>query len=269
MRILYVSFAAIVLQAAQPGAPMINPSGIVNAANGEAAVAPYSIVTLYGANLFYGGTATANATSELPATVAGVTVQIGGRPAGLFYVSSDQINLMIPNSIAPGTYPVMVVRSGVASQAVPIVIQAFAPGIFAATHADSTPITPDAPAISGEIVVLYATGLGPTIPNPPDLSIASSAAPIAQLAAFQVLLDGATLDSSLVEYAGLAPYNAGLYQINVRLPPDLSPDNPEIVLSVAGVESQPGFVLITSPGYSTEKRARPLPPSQGKTPPVI
>ena len=77
--------------------------------------------------------------------------------------------------------------------------------------------------------------------------MAPAAAPIVNLANFQVLLDGVALDPSMVEYAGVAPFNAGLYQVNVMLPDNLSPANPEIRLSVAGVLSPTGLSLITGP----------------------
>ncbi len=36
----------------EPGAPSIGVDSLVNAATGESGLAPYSIATLYGANLF-------------------------------------------------------------------------------------------------------------------------------------------------------------------------------------------------------------------------
>jgi uncharacterized protein (TIGR03437 family) len=230
----------------EPGAPSIGVDSLVNAATGESGLAPYSIATLYGANLFLDGAANAFGGLEVPETFAGVTVLIGPTPAGLFYLSANQINLLIPNSLGPGNYSVTVVRDGVASQSQPITIQPVAPGLFAATHADGTAVTEDAPAVRGEVVIFYATGLGPAQPNPPDRFAAPSTAPIAELADFQVLLDGTAIDSSLVQYAGLAPLNAGLYQVNVLMPANLPPTNPEIRLSVAGSLSPPGWNLITA-----------------------
>ena len=146
---------------------------MVNAATNEAVLAPYSICALYGSNLFLDGTAIATGSSVIPDTLAGVTVLIGSAPAGLFYLSANQINLLIPNSIDPGTYSMRVVRDGVSSPAVPIVIQQTAPGLFSAVpgfavveHADGTPVTGTAPAVPGEVIVLYATGLGRTQPDP-------------------------------------------------------------------------------------------------------
>ena len=240
--------------AAGYGAPSISSGSLVNAATDEPVLAPYSICTLYGTNLFLDGSAFSTIRSEVPNTLAGVTVLIGSVPAGLFYIAANQINLLIPNSIGPGTYSVTVVRNGVASQTVPIAIQEVAPGLFAATpgfavaaHADGTPVTGLSPAVPGEVVVFYATGLGHTFPDPPDRSEPLSAAPLVHLADFQVLLDGAAIDSSLVQYAGVAPFNAGLYQANVRLPDNLAATNPEVRLSVAGWLSPPGLRLITGP----------------------
>jgi uncharacterized protein (TIGR03437 family) len=227
---------------------------MVNAATNEPVIAPYSICSLYGTGLFLDGTAVATGNSVVPDTLAGVTVLVGSAPGGLFYLSANQINLLIPNSLGPGTYSIRVVRDGVSSPAVPIVVQQVAPGLFSASpgfavaeHADGTPVTVAAPAVPGEVVVLYATGLGRTQPDPSDRAVATSAAPIVNYATFQMLLDGIAIDPSLVEYAGVAPFNAGLYQVNVMLPGNLSPTNPEIRLSVAGVLSPPGLSLITSP----------------------
>jgi uncharacterized protein (TIGR03437 family) len=234
------------------GAPSITSASLVNAATGAAVLAPYSICALYGTGLFLDGTAVATGGSVVPDTLAGVTVLIGSAPAGVFYLSANQINLLIPNSIGPGSYTIRVVRDGVSSPAVPIVIQEVAPGLFAAPpgfvvaqHADGTAVTDTSPAVPGEVVVFYATGLGRTQPDPSDRSVAPAAAPIADLADFQVLLDGVPIDPSMVEYAGAAPLNAGLYQVNVLLPDNLSATNPEVRLSVTGVMSPPGLNLIT------------------------
>jgi uncharacterized protein (TIGR03437 family) len=240
--------------AATDGNPSISSAGLVNAATGQPLFAPYSICTIYGTNLYFYEFASATGYIEAPPTLGGDTVLIGSIPAGLFYITPNQINLLIPNSLMPGTYSITVVRQGLASQAVPITVQEVAPGLFSgvpgfavATHADGTPITEASPAVPGEVVVFYATGLGRTQPDPQDRYSAAAAAPLVHLADFEVLLDGVAIDRSLVQYAGVTPNNAGLYQVNVRLPDDLSPTNPEVRLSVAGVLSPPGLSLITGP----------------------
>jgi uncharacterized protein (TIGR03437 family) len=240
--------------AAAATTPSFTSDGLVNAATGQAVFAPYSICTLYGTDLFLNGTATATGSSVVPNALGGVTVVFGLVRAGLFYVSANQINLLIPNSLGPGTYAVTVIRDGVASLTVPIVVQEVAPGLFAglpgfavALHADGTPVTADAPAIAGEVVVFFGTGLGRTQPDPMDRSIAQSAAEIVHSADFQVLLDGTVIDVSRVQYVGLTPSSAGLYQVNVRLPDDLQVTNPEVQVNIAGSLSPAGLRLITAP----------------------
>jgi uncharacterized protein (TIGR03437 family) len=95
---------------------------------------------------------------------------------------------------------------------------------------------------SGEIVVLYATGLGVTNPIFGDLELPNRAAVIKRAAEFRVELDGTVLDPSAVFYVGVTPGFAGLYQINLRLPPRLA-DDPEIRIGFEGEMSPPGVRL--------------------------
>jgi uncharacterized protein (TIGR03437 family) len=107
-------------------------------------------------------------------------------------------------------------------------------------------ITTDAPAARGEWIVLFATGLGNTIPKPAYGEIPMGIAPIEDLANFCITLDGAAVPAQRVAYAGAAPGFAGLYQINVQLPDD-AVSNPEIRLKASGATSPPGLHLPLSP----------------------
>jgi len=75
--------------------------------------------------------------------------------------------------------------------------------------------TPSNPVHRGDTIVIYATGLGQTVPA----VNAGAAAPLDPLAASavtpQVLLGGVSLP---VLWAGLTPGFAGLYQINAQVP---------------------------------------------------
>lgn len=229
--------------------PAFVAAGVVNAATNQAGLAPYSICTIYGSDLYLNSPAAASGGSQIPSSLGGVSVQIGITPAGVLYVSANQINFLIPNTLAPGSFAIRVVRQGMLSATVPITIQETAPGLFtdasgfaAATHADGSALSGDAPAIAGEVVVLYGTGFGRTWPDALDRAIATGAAPILHAADFQVLLDGLAINPALVQYVGLAPGYAGLYQVNVRLP-DLVGANPEVRVSVAGNLSAAGVRL--------------------------
>ncbi|MGH9838554.1 MAG: Ig-like domain-containing protein [Blastocatellia bacterium] len=89
----------------------------VSAASFETvAVAPASIVAAFGTGL---ATATVVASDadpsqpgiQLPTQLAGTTVEVNGRQAGLFFVSNGQVNLVVPAATEPGVANV-VVRSG-------------------------------------------------------------------------------------------------------------------------------------------------------------
>ena len=91
----------------------------------------------------------------------------------------------------------------------------------------------------GETVTIYATGLGLTTPAfaagqlPPTGSQVSNAT---------VSIDGAPLDSSAIQYVGVAPLNAGLYQLNIVLPASITSGDHTIAMSVSGVSSPVGSI---------------------------
>jgi uncharacterized protein (TIGR03437 family) len=76
------------------GAPML--ACVLDAGNLEhvRAVAPYQVISLFGTNL--GPSTGVAAPDGTDPSVAGVTVTLGGTPAQLQYVSSSQINVVVP-----------------------------------------------------------------------------------------------------------------------------------------------------------------------------
>ncbi len=230
-------------------------ASITNAASGESGfLAPNTIASLYGKNLAYATKAltTGDLTAGMMPTVlpgTGVRVSVGGLLANLFYVSPTQINFLVPAELLAGPTTVFVTRDGVRGPIVNITLSAAAPAIFQmdaataiATHGDGSVVTSDAPATPGEIVVLYATGLGQMIP--PVLSGELAAGPLKLQAAssFQAVVGGKLVGKADVLYTGAAPGFAGLYQINLRLPAD-TPADPEIRIGVASALSRAGLKI--------------------------
>jgi uncharacterized protein (TIGR03437 family) len=233
-------------------APTYSSQSIVHAATQTAqALAPNTIATIYGSNLAFD---TVNATTNqlvggsLPQVLAGVSVIVNGWIANLFYVSPTQINFLIPYQLTAGTVNVLVARQGVAGPEAPIQLNATAPGLFVynnlalATHLNGTLLTTASPATPGEIVVLYVVGLGRVTPDTTSGKIVTSAASIAAASQMQVLLNGTPCPAANILYAGLAPGFAGLYQINLVIPP-LTPLNPEIRISIGPQISPPAVML--------------------------
>ena len=234
-------------------APHYTAAGIVNAATETATpLAPNTIGALYGTNLAYStGTVAASdvAGGSLPIVLDGVAVWVNGIPCGLFYISPVQINFLVPYELIAGPATLIVARQGVAGPSVQIQLASASPGLFLidardvhATHLTGQQITPDFPAAAGEIVILYAEGLGRTAPDTSSNRLATAAAKLYYAAQFQLLLDGTPVAADAVLYAGLAPGFAGLYQINLRLPAGQSP-NPEIRLEMGDQISPAGVYL--------------------------
>jgi uncharacterized protein (TIGR03437 family) len=111
-----------------------------------------------------------------------------------------------------------------------------------AVHLNGEAISPTAPAVPGEIVVIYAAGLGRTAPDTTAGQLATAAFPLYYTSQLQVLFNGTPCPPGSVLYAGLAPGFAGLYQINLVLPSNLAA-NPQIQIAV-GPQISPGSVQL-------------------------
>jgi uncharacterized protein (TIGR03437 family) len=215
--------------------------------------APNSFITIYGQRLSY--TTRAMSPDDLRAGMlptvligTGVQVLINHIPANIYYVSPTQVNVLAPVSLVAGPATIQLVNDGVAGPAVSIVLDPVAPAIFQlqgstvlAAHLDGSVVSAAAPARRSEVVVIYATGLGQTVPPAIPNRLPTAAASIAR-ADFEVWLNGAPVPAARILYAGISPPYAGLFQINLRIPED-APDDPEIRCGFPGKMSLPGSIL--------------------------
>jgi uncharacterized protein (TIGR03437 family) len=234
-------------------APYYTAAGIVNAATQTAEIlAPNTIATIYGTNLSWTTHAVDAGDLQggwLPFSLEGVTVYVNGIAGSLFFVSPGQINFLIPYEIVSPTATVAVARQGVAGPPATIPLATTSPGFLewngnfaVAQHADGSLISSSSPAQPGEIVVLYAVGLGRSVPDVDSGHIVFQATSILYASQLQILLNGQPCPSSSIYYAGLTPGYAGLYQVNLRLP-DVLPPNPSIQM-VMGTQASPGAILL-------------------------
>jgi uncharacterized protein (TIGR03437 family) len=87
--------------------------------------------------------------------------------------------------------------------------------IGAVEHLDGSLVTESSPAIPGETLQAFVTGLGPVDTPVPDGN-AASASPLSHVTtAFTAYVGWA---KCTITFAGLAPTLAALYQVNVQLP---------------------------------------------------
>lgn len=201
--------------------------------------------------------------SKLPTSVAGISVNVGGKPAYVEYVSGAQVNVLLPSSVAPGTADVeLITPIGVMSST--LEVDAIAPGLFtyslqgvvyaSAVFAAGNGVVYVAPAgalsgynsrpaAAGDIIELYATGCGSTDPPVPDGVVLTSVYPAANLQAFTVTISG---KPATVLFAGIV--SPGLWQLNVQIPNGLVGGNQPLVLSVSGNASQPNVMIAVAGG---------------------
>ena len=102
----------------QQSAPVINPGGVVNAADRKAGIAPGSIVEIYGTNLSSGTCAAERLPWPTELGCSPTHATVNGRTAPLLYISPMQINARVPFESGPGSASVIVTRGGAASNAV-------------------------------------------------------------------------------------------------------------------------------------------------------
>ena len=264
----WVLWTAALAGVASAQTPVVDARGVVNGVTFELApstVAPGGIFNIYGFNL--AATTVAAASVPLPTSLGSpaVEVLVNGRPAPLYFVSPGQINAQAPWETEPGSAQVVVRRSGAASRPATLLVQLVEPSLFALNGAGFGPAIavraangrlagPDNQPGPGEVVVLYASGLGPVEPAVgsgaagPSNPLASASRP--QRAAVNGL-------PAPVLFAGLAPGFAGLFQINLQLPDQFAPGD---VLQYYSAQRTANRVIL---GTTVSPRARFLPLPEG------
>jgi uncharacterized protein (TIGR03437 family) len=243
----YSGFVAKFTVAEPVATPVITK--VLNAASFQAPIEAGSWVMIQGTNL-------ANDTrvwqtsdfvgNNLPVSLDGVSVTIDGKPAFVEYISPTQINVQAPTDSATGTVNVVVTNNGLASAPATAQLQAVAPALFMtpAYHAITsvlpgyTPVTATAPAMPGDLVVLWGTGFGPTNPSTSAGTIVSGA-PVTLTPAV-VTVGGIQVP---VVSSVLTTGNVGLYQITIQLPANVPTGTPAVQASIGGVPTQAGVTI--------------------------
>jgi len=249
----WLVLALLLTSVAWGQAPVYSADNMVNAPNyAPGPFAPNSVATIFGSGLArssQGLTADVILNNTLPKELNSTRVYVLDEPAPLLYVSDGQVNFLVPGDQLDGDVKIRVVREGVTGPEITVTLVDAAPALFQtaagyaiAAHVDNSVIAPGSPAQAGEIIVVYACGLGRTQPNPAPGVIPQTAALIQRLSDLKVYLGGTAIDPGSILYAGLTPGSAGLYQINLVLPDDLGTD-PEIRVAIADQSSPAGLKL--------------------------
>jgi uncharacterized protein (TIGR03437 family) len=139
----------------------------------------------------------------------------------------------------PGRQGNFILLSGTSSNSAVLTVTPNAPNLCCGNEAFSL-VTDENPAIPGETIVVFGSGMGLTAPTPASIGLESGMAtpgdPLLNLptpgTASEFVSSLAARRTAQVEFAGLMPGFVGVYQINLKLNGDL-PDDPQTVLHVA------------------------------------
>jgi uncharacterized protein (TIGR03437 family) len=228
--------------------PTVVEGGVLNGASFSKGqpVSPGSLVSIFGTGLV-SKLASAD-TIPLSTSLGGVTVTFADLPPapmlavvpGVPGQSDDQINVQLPWEVGSGTGVVNVMVTTPNGTSAPVAVN-FAPsmpGVFssstggqlyaiAVNSSDSSLAWPQGLASSGshaakagDVLIIYATGLGAVDHQPADGGIPSALA--STLAAPSVLFGGV---AGGVEFSGLAPQFVGVNQLNVQVPAGVASGN--------------------------------------------
>jgi uncharacterized protein (TIGR03437 family) len=202
--------------------------------------------------------------TDLPTTLAGISVSIDGKPAPILRVSPRQIDFQIPYDLLASPskrrrVKLEIVRESLPPQAVQIPLLAAAPAIFiynygefrytryldggtaVAQNQDGTSVYPNNPTHSGQVITLQMTGLGPVSPALENGERAGSRGPQ------PVLPLTATIGGipATVVSAKLKTGDVGVYEVRVMVPAN-SPtgNNIPVTVTEGGVRSNTAVIAV-------------------------
>ncbi len=250
------SWSVQVTTALQP--PVLSNNGVVNSTTlaPGGPVAPGSISSLLGT--FPVGTPSLSPAtgSNWPTSLGGLSVQVGGTPAPLFYVSSSLVHFQVPWELAGLMQAAVTVTSGGQTSTPQTAnLATYAPGLYAINgqgtgqgavlDASYQLVTASNPTKPGAYIQLYGTGLGP-VSNQPATGTPDPLSPFATTPAHPgVTIGGITAP---VLFSGLLPTGIGYYQINVQVPDGVSSGNSvPVILSIGGITSNTVTIAVQSP----------------------
>ncbi len=201
--------------------PVVFGPALVDSATHGRIPAAGGLATIYGWNLAPGEHVAHSAPA--PMEWEGTRLLLGGRNLGMLYASPMQINLVLPDE-ATGAQ-VLQVRTRNGEVSMDAEVRAVSPTLFgrlaggkewaAALHADGTLVDSQRPAVPGEWISVFGTGLGRVRGAAPYGQVAPAAPPATAMGKVSATVNGY---EAVVSFAGRAPGFWGLDQINLQVP---------------------------------------------------
>ena len=232
--------AAITVPLAPPNtsAPVVNAVISIVEDKTLTTFAPGELVEIYGTNL-------AKVTTDLsgwpggslPDLLNGVAVAVGSQRGRLLYVSPTQVDAELAFETQAGAQFLSVNNGNAPSAPISMNVAAVAPALydFVFKNADFSLVGASNPAHAGDVLVLYATGMGQTTPMLATGQSIPLGPPFFDTAPVTVTMGGQ--NANVIYSIAAPPYVAGLYQMAVTTPAGLGAGSVPVVASVGGVAS--------------------------------
>jgi uncharacterized protein (TIGR03437 family) len=240
----------------------LREDAIINSASFKTGpLAPGTLITIKGQNLSQSSEAAIDdGEHNLPTRLAGVEVLLDGRKLPLISVSSSQIQAQLPYSLN-GTGSSLYIRAKLSdstvtwTNAAAVQLVPASPGLFALSgpepragmllHADTeagaagAPVTTDDPAKPGEVLRVWATGLGVVTASDFGKTAEAGQPYSASVSQTQIPVEAYVNGQGVpVLYAGLTQGAIGIYEVRVLLPADLpSAYKASLLISQGGTSS--------------------------------
>lgn len=232
-----------------PGDWPLSPEQVINAASlASGAFAPGTLITINVPGLVKSSKTIPEGSSDpAPRNLEGVEAYLDGEALPILAVSPTAVQTQLPFDLNAGSAASLYLRldhngGASVSSALALKIVPASPGLYAfgtqeprsglVVHSDANgtgeesgrPVTTESPAVPGETITLWATGLGPVDSADNERPVAG--APFTGEAAQSISPVAATVNGRPVDVvaAELPPSALGIYQVRIVLPPDLSPD---------------------------------------------
>lgn len=246
----------VVTPAASGPKPSITQGGVVNGASFLSGIAPASWITIRGTNLAGATSVQEYSGGSYPTSAGGVSATVNGKPAFLYFVSAEQLNLISPDDDSTGPMSVVITRSGVASDAFTVQQTRFSPAFFEWPGRQAVATDPafafrakagtfstvtTTPAKPGDVLILWGTGFGPTEPVIAAGRQVPNTTPLHSITR-EIRVTVGNIPATVIGGA-LAPGFSSLYQIAIQLAAATPEGDQPVVVTIEGASSPPTTVL--------------------------
>jgi uncharacterized protein (TIGR03437 family) len=230
-------------------APVVTAVFAANSDKSATTIAPGGLVSIWGRNL-------AKVTGDLggwqggrvPDSLNAVAVTIGGVRARPLYVSPDNVTVQAAFETPTGAQAVSVHNGNAPSAGVNVTVAATAPALFfgpdgavALNDADLSGVSAANPARGGDVVLVYATGLGQSTPASESGALGPDT-PVPAAVNLSATIGG---QNAPVVRAVTVPGYLGLWEVALRVPSGLRAGPSPVVLNAGpGSSSAPQTIAV-------------------------